>query len=69
MTDYIHIARSAAEIIELAARIKCDSTYRKNKSVSQDFSWNQRADELIEIIRSQAIEHIDQKAFDRKTSS
>ncbi len=69
MADYIHIARSAAEIIELAARIKCDSTYRKNKSVNQDFSWNQRADELIEIIQSQTIEHIDQQAFDRKTST
>ncbi len=69
MTDCIHIARSAAEIIELAARIKCDSTYRKNKSVSQDFSWNRRADELIEIIQSQAIEHIDQQAFDRRTST
>ena len=69
MTDHIHIARSAAEIIELAARIKCNSTYRKNKSVGQDFSWNQRADELIEIIQSQAIEHIDQQAFDRKTST
>jgi hypothetical protein len=56
MADYVHIAGSAAEIIELAERTKRDPTYRKNKSGGQDFSWNQRADELFEIIRSQAID-------------
>jgi hypothetical protein len=60
MADYVHIAGSAAEIIELAERIKRDPTYRKNNSVGRDFTWNQRAEELIEIIKSHASRRIDQ---------
>lgn len=57
MGDWIHIAHSAGEIIELAARMQSDSTYRKNKNFSQDFSWEQRADDLIEIIQSHIVSH------------
>jgi hypothetical protein len=68
MADYVHIAGSAAEIIELAERIKRDPTYRKNKSVGQDFTWNQRAEELIEIIQLQEIERISDAFTERHQS-
>jgi hypothetical protein len=51
MADFIHIARSAAEIAELVARIRSEPAYRKNKLL-HDFSWERRADEFIKIIQS-----------------
>jgi len=57
MRDCIHIARSPREVVELAARMQSDPTYRKNKNLSQDLSWEQRADDLIEIIESHIVSH------------
>lgn len=57
MGDWIHIARSPGEIIELAARLQSDPTYRKNKNFGQGFSWEQRADDLIEIIQSHIVSY------------
>ena len=51
MADFIHIARSAGEIVELVARIQSEPAYRKNKFL-HDFGWERRADDLIEIIQS-----------------
>ena len=51
MADFIHIARSAGEIVELVARIQSEPAYRKNKFL-HDFSWERRADDLIKIIQS-----------------
>lgn len=55
MRDSIHIAYSAGEVIELAARIRSDHAYRKNNCPGHAFSWHQRADEFIKIIESQVI--------------
>jgi hypothetical protein len=57
MDDRIHIARSAGEIVEMVTRIESDPTYRKNKDVTQNPSWDQRAEELIEIVQSHIISH------------
>lgn len=51
MADFIHIARSAGEIVELVARIQSEPAYRKNKFL-HDFSWERRVDDLIKIIQS-----------------
>ena len=57
MTDYIHIARSAGEVIELVARMQSDPAYRKNKDFNHDFSWEERADDLVRIIQSHQVSH------------
>lgn len=52
MAERIHIARSAGDIIELLIRIQAEASYRKNKNPGQTHNWDQRAEELIEIVRS-----------------
>ena len=51
LANFIHVARSASEVVEIAARIRLEPAYRKNK-VMHNFNWEMRADELIAIIRS-----------------
>ena len=51
MANFIHVARSASEVVEIAARIRTDPAYRKNK-VLHNFTWETRATELITIIQS-----------------
>ena len=51
MAQYIHIARTAGEIIETASGIRSDATFRKNKNVTAQFEWDSRADEFVAIIR------------------
>ena len=57
MVDHIHIARSAGEVIEMAARVRSDPAYRKNKDLSRDFSWEKRADDLIRILQLDKVAH------------
>jgi len=52
MNERIHVARSAKDIIQLAARIRSDPSFRKNSNPNNDLSWDARADDLVEIIRS-----------------
>jgi hypothetical protein len=54
MKDRIHIARSAHEVLALAAQIRADASFRKNKEGGNEFDWEQRADELIQLARSKA---------------
>jgi hypothetical protein len=50
MSNYIHIARSATEVVTLVERIANDVAFRKNTTLKPSFGWHQRADEFIEII-------------------
>jgi hypothetical protein len=50
MSDSIHIARSATEVVALVERIANDVTFRKNTTLNPSFGWHQRANEFIEII-------------------
>ena len=51
MSDFIHVARSAREVIEIVTRIRSEPNYRKNKVIHY-FTWETRANELITIIQS-----------------
>jgi hypothetical protein len=53
MSDRVHVARSAAEVVVLVDRIASDGTFRMNTKSDYDLSWAQRADRLMEIICSQ----------------
>lgn len=52
LADHIHIVHSAREIASLLTRLQHDATYRKNVNFSQDFTWEQRAEDLVGIVRS-----------------
>jgi hypothetical protein len=51
MSEFIHIAGSAMEVIQLAARIRAEPACRKNRLIP-DFGWERRADDLVKIVRS-----------------
>jgi len=51
MKEHIHIARSASEIVALVARIKFDSTFRKNIDFGRGFDWATRADDLVQLVQ------------------
>jgi hypothetical protein len=53
LKERIHIVHSSTEVVAIATRLQSDSSYGKNKETDQCFSWEQRADELMEIIQSQ----------------
>jgi hypothetical protein len=52
LADHIHIVHSARQIVSLLTRLQHDSTYRKNVNFSQDFTWEQRAEDLVAIVQS-----------------
>jgi hypothetical protein len=52
MSDRVHIARSASDVIEIRDRILSDRSFRKNNRTYQPFSWEQRSEELIGLIQS-----------------
>ena len=51
LADRIHIARSPREIVDQIARIQSDPSCRKNRNSAADYSWERRADELLEVIQ------------------
>jgi hypothetical protein len=52
MSEHIHIARSADEVVEIMARIQSDPSCRRNHNFGKDFNWGRRAQEFVDIIQT-----------------
>jgi hypothetical protein len=52
MQESLHIVRSAREMINLVSRLQNDKAARKNSIPGREYSWQDRADDLVRIVQS-----------------
>jgi O-antigen/teichoic acid export membrane protein len=50
MGDWLHVVDSPVEVLEVAQRIEQDGTFRKNRGMGPEFSWRERAEDLVDIV-------------------